>query len=54
MTNSITGPDLVLLDADAGGDTEAVIRRLAGLMAGSGRAGDAEQLVRAALAREAQ
>ena len=46
--------DLILLDADAGRDKEAVIRRLAGLVADSGRADDGEALLRAALAREAQ
>ncbi len=56
MTNpvSIISTDLVLLDVDAGSDKEAVIDRLAGLLAGSGRVSDRETLKAAALAREAQ
>lgn len=46
--------DLVLLDADAGTDKEAVIGRLAGLLAGAGRTSDADGLIAAAMAREAQ
>ena len=34
----ITGTDVVLLDADAGSTKEAVIGRLAGMLADSGRA----------------
>lgn len=51
---SIIGTDLVLLDADGGPDKDAVIARLASLVADSGRAGDAAALTEAALAREAQ
>lgn len=56
MTNptSIIGTDLVLLDVDAGTDKEAVIDRLAGLLADTGRVSDREALKAAALAREAQ
>jgi len=55
MTNpTIISSDLVLLDVDAGPDKEAVIGRLAGLLAADGRAGDARGLTRAALDREAQ
>ncbi|MGN7778902.1 PTS fructose transporter subunit IIABC [Mycolicibacterium sp. 22603] len=46
--------DLVLLDTDAGTDKEAVIGRLAGLLAGAGRTSDTDGLIAAALAREAQ
>ena len=45
---------LILLDADLGSDKEAVIRRLAALVADAGRADDGESLLEAALAREAQ
>ena len=56
MTNpvSIISTDLVLLDVDAGADKEAVINRLAGRLADSGRVSDREALATAALAREAQ
>ena len=55
MTNlPIISPDLVLLDADAGADKQAVIERLAGLLATAGRTGDARALQRAALDREAK
>ncbi|MDF2825818.1 MAG: lactose transporter subunit, partial [Mycobacterium sp.] len=57
MTNpnpSITEPSLVLLDVDAGADKQAVIARLAALLAAAGRSGDAEGLQSAAMAREAQ
>ena len=55
MTNpTIISSDLVLLDVDAGSDKEAVIARLAGLLAADGRAADARGLARAALDREAQ
>ena len=51
---SIISTDLILLDADGGSDKEAVIGRLAALVADSGRADDAAVLSAAALAREAQ
>jgi PTS system fructose-specific IIC component len=52
MTNpTIISSDLVLLDVDAGPDKEAVIGRLAGLLAADGRAADARGLTRAALDR---
>ena len=51
---SIISPDLVLLDVDAGADKEAVITRLADVLASGGRVGDARALERAALARESQ
>ncbi|MCX6483558.1 MAG: fructose-specific PTS transporter subunit EIIC [Mycobacterium sp.] len=55
MTNpAIISSDLVLLDVDAGSDKEAVIGRLAGLLAADGRAGNARGLARAALDRESQ
>ena len=55
MTSSpITSSDLVLLDIDAGADKEAVIGRLARLLADDGRADDGWALQQAALAREAQ
>ncbi len=55
MTNpTIISSDLVLLDVDAGSDKEAVIGRLAGLLAADGRAGNARGLARAALDRESQ
>jgi len=50
----VISTDLILLDADLGSDKEAVIRRLAGLVADAGRADDGESLLEAALAREAQ
>jgi PTS system fructose-specific IIC component len=53
-TPMIISPDLVLLDTDAGPDKDAVIARLAGLLAASRRVGDARVLQRAAMAREAQ
>ncbi|MBI3224110.1 MAG: PTS sugar transporter subunit IIA [Mycolicibacterium cosmeticum] len=46
--------DLVLLDTDAGTDSQSVITRLATLLAGAGRTGDTDGLVAAAMAREAQ
>ena len=46
--------DLVLLDADAGADKQAVIARIAGLLVGAGRTTDADGLIGAAMAREAQ
>ncbi len=52
--SSIISTDLVLLDADGGPDKEAVIGRLASLVAGSGRATDPAALAAAALAREGQ
>ena len=55
MTNPpIINDDLVLLNVDAGADKQAVIARLADLLASGGRAGDARALERAALARESQ
>ncbi|SDM95892.1 PTS system D-fructose-specific IIA component (F1P-forming), Frc family /PTS system D-fructose-specific IIB component (F1P-forming), Frc family /PTS system D-fructose-specific IIC component (F1P-forming), Frc family [Geodermatophilus siccatus] len=53
MPDLIT-PDLVALDADLGSDKTAVVRRLAGLVAGAGRATGADALADDALAREAQ
>jgi fructose PTS system EIIBC or EIIC component len=58
MTSPTTQPiitrDLVLLDVDAGGDKESVIRRLVGRLAEAGRTGDTDGLVSAAMARESQ
>jgi PTS system fructose-specific IIC component len=51
---SIIDTDLVLLDADAGSDKQAVIGRLARMVADAGRADDAAGLKESALAREAQ
>ncbi|MDO0973726.1 PTS fructose transporter subunit IIABC [Mycolicibacterium frederiksbergense] len=51
---SVITTDLVLLDADAGGDKQAVISRIAGLLVGAGRTTDADGLIAAAMAREAQ
>ncbi|GEE02580.1 PTS lactose transporter subunit IIC [Gordonia spumicola] len=53
MSDSIITPSLVLLDADAGADAEAVIRTLAGLVGDAGRSADPEDLIAGALAREA-
>src|SRR4051795_11926600 len=53
MPDLIT-PDLVALDADLGSDKSTVVRRLAGLVAGAGRAIGADGLADDALAREAQ
>ena len=53
MPDLIT-PDLVALDADLGSDKTTVVRRLAGLVAGAGRATGADALAVDALAREAQ
>ncbi|MFW3172216.1 PTS fructose transporter subunit IIABC [Geodermatophilus sp. CPCC 206100] len=53
MPDLIT-PDLVALDADLGTDKSAVVRRLAALVAGAGRATSADGLAGDALAREAQ
>src|ERR687894_1307931 len=53
MPDLIT-PDLVALDADLGSDKTTVVRRLAGLVAGAGRATSADALADDALAREAQ
>ncbi|MGO3328627.1 PTS fructose transporter subunit IIABC [Gordonia sp. (in: high G+C Gram-positive bacteria)] len=52
MSEPIITPSLVLLDADAGADAEAVIRRLAGLVGEDGRSSDPTDLVDGALARE--
>src|SRR5215212_523671 len=46
--------DLVALDADLGADKGAVVRRLAELVAGAGRATDADALQADVMAREAQ
>ncbi|MDX1873077.1 fructose-specific PTS transporter subunit EIIC [Mycolicibacterium sp. 120266] len=46
--------DLVLLDADAGTSNQSVISRIAALLAGAGRTSDADGLIAAAMAREAQ
>jgi fructose PTS system EIIBC or EIIC component len=46
--------DLVALDADLGADKTTVVRRLAALVAGAGRATGADGLADDALAREAQ
>jgi PTS system fructose-specific IIC component len=55
MTNTpIITTELVLLDTAAGTDKEAVIGRLAGLLADAGRTGDGPAVAQAALAREAQ
>jgi len=51
---SIINTDLVLLDADAGDDKQAVIRRLVQRLADSGRSTDADGLFAAAMAREEQ
>ena len=51
---SVITTDLVLLDADAGADRQAVIARIAGLLVGAGRTTDADGLIGAAMAREAQ
>ena len=53
-TPSVTTPDLVLLDVDAGSDKEAVIGRLATVLADSGRSTDRDGLTAAAMAREGQ
>ena len=50
----IINTDLVLLDVDAGADKETVIGRLVSRLADAGRTTDAEGLVAAAMAREAQ
>ncbi|MCF8602825.1 fructose-specific PTS transporter subunit EIIC [Gordonia sp. HY442] len=52
MSEPIITPSLVLLDADAGDDAEAVIRRLAGLVGDAGRSSDPADLIDGALARE--
>ncbi len=53
MSEPIITPPLVLLDADAGADTEAVVRTLAGLVGDAGRSADPTDLIDGALAREA-
>ncbi|GAA4641796.1 PTS fructose transporter subunit IIABC [Gordonia humi] len=53
MSEPIITPSLVLLDADAGADTDAVVRRLAGLVGQAGRSTDPADLIDGALAREA-
>ena len=59
MTSSTNSPpiitrDLVLLDAAVDGDKQAVIARLVDALAAAGRTDDAQGLVGAAMAREAQ
>ncbi len=53
-SESVTTPDLVLLDVDAGADKEAVIGRLATTLAAAGRASAAAGLAAAAMSREGQ
>src|ERR671933_154059 len=53
MPDLIT-PDLVVLDADLGSDKDAVVRRLAALVAAAGRATGADALHADAMAREGQ
>ena len=50
----IISTDLVLLDADAGSDKQAVIARLAAQLVAGGRSGDGRALTQAVLARESQ
>ena len=52
MSDLIT-TDLVRLDVDLGSDKHDVIRALADVVGGAGRATDVDQLVEDALAREA-
>lgn len=54
MSEPIITPELVLLDADAGADAEAVITRLAQSLADAGRCSDPAELVGAALERESK
>ncbi|MFD4428449.1 fructose PTS transporter subunit IIA, partial [Nocardia sp. NPDC058497] len=54
MADSIITTDLITLDADLGADKDAVITTLAGTLAATGRASDADAVSRAALDREAQ
>ncbi|MEZ5211387.1 fructose-specific PTS transporter subunit EIIC [Gordonia sp. PP30] len=54
MSDPIITPELVLLDADAGDDAEAVIRRLTQTLAAAGRCTDPDELAGAALEREAK
>src|SRR6185312_11546288 len=49
---TLINDDLVLLDANLGSDTTSVIRKLAELIAGTGRASGVEGLFADALARE--
>ncbi|NVM94982.1 PTS fructose transporter subunit IIABC [Arthrobacter wenxiniae] len=49
---TLINTDLVVLDANLGADTSAVIRHLAGMVAGAGRATGTEGLYADALARE--
>ena len=53
-TQPVITTDLVLLDTDAGTDSQSVITRIATLLADAGRTADADGLVAAAMAREAQ
>jgi PTS system fructose-specific IIC component len=52
--SALITPELVALDADLGPDKDSVVRRLAGLVAGAGRATGAEALHDDAMAREAK
>ncbi|MFD5867128.1 fructose-specific PTS transporter subunit EIIC [Corynebacterium sp. NPDC060344] len=54
MSSQVILPELVELDVAPGGTPEAVIRHLAALVAGAGRAADADELADDALAREAK
>jgi fructose PTS system EIIBC or EIIC component len=53
-TDSVINIDLVLLDVAAGPDKQAVISRLVNRLADAGRTSDADGLLAAAMAREAQ
>lgn len=52
--SDLISTELVRLDADLGGDKEAVIRSLAGIVTDAGRTSTTDQLVADALAREGQ
>ena len=52
--STVISPEIVALEVDGGGGPEAVIARLAGLLARDGRVSDADAVRGAALAREAQ
>src|SRR5690606_1659329 len=51
--SDLINADLVRLDADLGADKHTVIRALARIVGAAGRAGDVDQLVEDAFAREA-
>ena len=51
---AIISTELVLLDEAGGADKDAVIRRMAGVLADAGRAEDGTAVAQAALAREEQ